>query len=226
MAGKKQKPRNMLQGHRKVPGLVALPSRTQEKRWTRAELEAMSRDQLRELAANSGLSKNGLKADLVERLLDSDDRLASADMPALPVLTWPEGKDWHAQSVVRWREIWASDVAQIWDRRGDMGRLVRYIVNFDAWLKLTESLAGREVVRGSRGQVRANPLFNVRTGLELELKAAEEKLGLTPMDRMRLGIELGGAARGLDDARKLLEEQGMGMEEFDTSVPAGWEVSG
>lgn len=224
MAGKRQKPRNLLQGHRKVKGLIALPSRTQEKRWTRAELEAMTRDQLRELAAREGVSKNGLKGDLVERLLANDDTLASADMPRLPVVEWPEGKGWHAQAEVRWREIWASDVAQIWDRNGDMGRLVRYILNFDQWLKLTEAIAGREVVRGSRGQVRANPLFNVRIGLELELKAAEEKLGLTPMDRMRLGIELGGAARGLDDARKLLEEQGMGMDS-DFGAPEGWEVS-
>lgn len=209
-----------------MPGLIALPSRTQEVRWSRAELEGMSRDALRALAENSGVSKSGLKQEIVERLLAKDGTLASADMPALPVLVWPEGKDWHAQSVVRWREIWASDVAQIWDRHGDMGRLVRYIVNFDAWLKLTESLAGREVVRGSRGQVRANPLFTVRTGLELELKAAEEKLGLTPMDRMRLGIEIGGAAQGLDSARKILEEQAGDMDSFDAGLPDGWEVSG
>lgn len=224
MAGKRQKNPRALQGHRKVPGLIALPSRTQERRWSRGELEAMTRDQLRELAGKSGVSKNGLKTELVERLLSSDDGLVSADMPALPVVEFQEGTGWHAQAVVRWREIWASDVAQIWDRRGDMGRLVRYIVNFDGWLKLTEAISGREVVRGSRGQARANPLFSVRTGLELELKAAEEKLGLTPMDRMRLGIEIGGAAQGLDSARKILEEQSLPADSFD--LPEGWEVSG
>lgn len=225
MAGKKQKPRDALQGHRKVPGLIALPSRTQEKRWTRLELEAMSRDTLRQLAESAGVSKSGLKQALVERLLERDTDLASGDMPALPVMVWPEGKDWHGQTLVRWREIWSSEVSQIWDRSGDMGRLVRYIVNFDQWLKLTEAIAGREVVRGSRGQARANPLFNVRTGLELELKAAEEKLGLTPLDRMRLGIEVGGAATGLDNARRLLEDQASGMDSFE-AAPEGWEVSG
>ena len=209
-----------------MPGLIALPSRTQERRWSRAELEAMTRDQLRELAKNSGVSTNGRKDQLVERLLSSDDSLVSADMPSLPAVEFHDGKGWHTQSVVRWREIWASDVAQIWDRQGDMGRLVRYIVNFDGWLKLTEAISGREVVRGSRGQARANPLFNVRTGLELELKAAEEKLGLTPMDRMRLGIEIGGAAQGLDSARKILEDQAMGMDSADFGVPEGWDVSG
>lgn len=209
-----------------MPGLIALPSRTQERRWSRAELEAMTRDQLRELAENSGVSKNGLKSDLVERLLSSDDSLVSADMPSLPAIEFQDGKGWHPQSRVRWGEIWASDVAQIWDRQGDMGRLVRYIVNFDGWLKLTEAISGREVVRGSRGQARANPLFNVRTGLELELKAAEEKLGLTPMDRMRLGIEIGGAAQGLDSARKILEDQAMGLDSADFGVPEGWDISG
>lgn len=207
-----------------MPGLIALPSRTQEKRWTRPELEAMSRDQLRKLAEDSQVSKNGLKAELVERLLSSDDSLASADMPALPVMVWPEGLGWHGQTLVRWREIWSSEVSQIWDRSGDMGRLVRYIVNFDQWLKLTEAISGKEVVLGSTGQKRANPLFNVRFGIELELKAAEEKLGLTPLDRMRLGIEVGGAAQGLDNARKLMEEQEMGMDSFE-APPSGWEVS-
>jgi hypothetical protein len=225
VAGKRQKPRNTLQGHRKVPGLIALPSRTQEKRWSRAELEAMNRDTLRQLAGAAGLAKHGLKTNLVDRLLAAGDDLASADQPGLPVVEWPAGKGWHAQSIVLWAEIWRSEVSQIWDKHGEMGRLLRYILNFDAWLKLTESLAGREVVRGSRGQARANPLFNVRSGLELELKAAEEKLGLTPMDRMRLGIEIGGAAAGLDSARKILEEQGMGMDEFG-EPPAGWEISG
>lgn len=222
---KRQKAPSMLTGHRKVPPLVALPSRTLEKRWTREELEAMPRDQLRELAGKSGLSKNGLKDELVARLLLSDNGLSSADMPPLPAVEFQDGKGWHLQAVVRWREIWASDVAQIWDRSGDMGRLVRYIVTFDGWLKLTEGLAGKELVRGSRGQVRPNPLFGIRAGLENELKMAEEKLGLTPLDRMRLGIEVGGAARGLDDARKLLEDQGMAMD-ADYGAPDGWEVSG
>lgn len=214
-----------MQGHRKVPGLIALPSRSQEKRWTRSELEDMTRDQLRELAGNTGLSKSGLKTGLVERLLASGDVLASADMPALPVVQFQDGKGWHPQAEVRWREMWTSDVAQIWDAKGDMGRLARYIVNFDGWLKLTEAISGREVVRGSRGQARANPLFTVRTGLELELKAAEEKLGLTPLDRMRLGIEIGGAAQGLDSARRILEEEAMGMD-TDFGAPEGWDVSG
>ena len=208
-----------------MPGLIALPSRNQEHRWSRAELEGMSRDTLRQLAATAGVSKSGLKGELVARLLAADSSLASVDQPPLPVVVWPEGKDWHAQSHERWNQMWASSISQIWDKQGDMGRLVRYIVNFDSWLKLTEALAGREVVKGSRGQIRANPLFNVRTGIELELKAAEEKLGLTPWDRMRLGVEIGGAAQGLDTAARLLEEQGSPMDSFDLP-PDGWEISG
>lgn len=201
-----------------------MPSRNLEHRWTRAELEAMNRDTLRQLAEKGGIPVRGLKSDLVERLLAHDGELESSDMPSLPVVVWPEGKSWHGQAIVRWREMWASEVAQIWDKAGDMGRLVRYIVNFDSWLKLSEALAGREVVKGSRGQIRANPLFNVRTGIELELKAAEEKLGLTPVDRMRLGIDIGGAAAGLDTAARLLADQGMPADSFE--VPDGWSVSG
>lgn len=225
MAGKRQKPRNQLQDRRssRMGGLLVLPSRTREKRWTRAELEGMTRDQLRRLATDAGIPKARLKQDQVEAILASDDGLASAFLPPLPEIQWPEGADWHDLTVLRWRDIWASDVAQVWDRNGDMGRLVRYIITFDNWVKMKQATSGREVVRGSHGTMRANPLFRVLTGLELDLKAAEEKLGLTPMDRMRLGIEFGGAARGIEDARKLLEDQGMPADAF--TVPDGWEVT-
>lgn len=218
MAGKRQKHPSQLQGHRKVPALVALPSRT-ERAWSREELEGLTRETLRDMAVKRGLPVGGLKADLVNRLLEADVDLS---VPDLPAVTWTEGTDWHPMARRRWREMWGSDVAGSWEKGADGGRLIRYIVTFDRWLKLSELMVGREVVRGSRGQVRANPLFNVLAGLEIDLRTAEEKFGLTPMDRMRLGIEIGGAAAGLRDAAEIMAEQAMAPDEW--AAPDGWQV--
>ena len=225
MAGKRQKPRNMLQDRRaeRVRGLVVLPSRSRERRWSRAELEGMTRDQLRRLATDAGIRKTRLKQDQVEAILASDDTLASVAPPPMPEMNWPEGIGWDPLTEQRWGEMWSSDVAQVWDRKGDFGRLLRYILSFDNWVKLKAVTSGREIVRGAHGP-RANPLFRVLAALELELKFAEEKLGLTPLDRMRLGIEFGGATAGIDSARRILEEQGVAADSFD-ALPAGWEVS-
>lgn len=218
MAGKRQKHPGQLQGHRKVPSLVALPSRA-ERAWTRDELEGLTRETLRGMAAKRRLHTGGLKADLVNRLLEADVDLS---VPDLPAVTWPEGTDWHPMARRRWREMWGSDVAGSWEKAADGGRLTRYIVTFDRWLKLSELMVGREAVMGSRGQVRANPLFNVLAGLEIDLRTAEEKFGMTPMDRMRLGIEIGGAAAGLRDAAEIMAEQAMAPDEW--AAPDGWQV--
>lgn len=228
MAGKRQKPRNLLQGHRKVKGLIALPSRTREKRWTRSELEAMTRDQLRELAAREGVSKNGLKGDLVERLLANDDTLASADMPPLPVVAWPEKdgatEDWHPLTRARWSDIWASAVARTWDRRAVMPALSRYVIEMDRWYRYNELVLRVPLVKGSTGQMRENPLAARMTVIAAELRATEEKLGLTPLDAMRLGFEMGEAAAGMRKAAEILDsERYEGGGEF--GVPAGWDVA-
>jgi P27 family predicted phage terminase small subunit len=165
------------------------------------------------------LPTGGLKSDLIQRLLDADMELS---LPEMPEVTWPDGTGWHPIAKQRWREMWASDVAGSWERNADMGRLARYIIDFDRWLKLSQLMVGRELVRGSRGQVRPNPLFNVLASLEGDLKAAEEKFGLTPLDRMRLGIEIGGAAAGLRDAAEILADQSMSPDEW--SIPAGWDL--
>ena len=197
MAGKRQKRPGTTQGHRPQGNLILMPSRGAAHTWTADELGSLTRDALRAMAVQRALSPSGLKADIVARLLAADREFA---LPPLPAVTWPAGTDWHPWARERWNQMWSSDVAGSWDRAGDGGALTRYIFSFDRWMKLSELMVGKEMVRGSRGQVRANPLFGVLATLAVELKLAEEKFGLTPLDRMRLGIEIGGAAQGMKTA--------------------------
>lgn len=216
MVNKRQKHPSTLQGHRpKPPGLTLLPTAT----WTRADLADKTVATLREFAADRGLQKGGIKDELIDRLLRSQ---LSPTPPPLPPVDWPAGTDWHPYTPKVWRDIWSSGVTALWDREAMVGPMTRYVFTIDRWLKLNQLVTGREVVLGSRRQARANPLFGTMAALAVELRQVEEKFGLTPLDAMRLGIDAGGAARGLKDAADILDSQTMQPDEY--AVPAGWDV--
>lgn len=143
-------------------------------------------------------------------------------LPAPPLPRLPDAQTWHRLTRARWREMWAGDVAGTWDRKGELGPLYRYILTFDRWLQYDELVRKAPIVKGSMGQLRENPLATRLSVLNAELGRFEEKYGLTPSDRMRLGIELGGAAQGLKTAADLLAEQAGPADDY--SVPDGWEV--
>lgn len=140
--------------------------------------------------------------------------------PPLPRL--PEGQTWHRIARQRWREMWSGEIAATWDRRADLGALYRYIMTFDRWLKFDELVRKTPLVKGSRGQVRENPLAVRLSMLSAELSRFEERYGLTPLDRMRLGIEIGGAAQGLKTAADLLADESAQASDYE--VPDGWEI--
>ena len=215
MVAKRQKHPSQLQGHRQKPVLTLLPASG----WTRGDLDDKTVAALRELAADRGIQRGGSKAALIERLLRG---ASSPTLPPLPPVEWPPGTDWHPYTSKVWRDIWQSSVAGMWDRQAMSGPMTRYVFTLDRWLKLNTLITGREVVKGSRGQARANPLFGTMAGLAYELKQIEEKFGLTPLDGLRLGIEMGGAAQGMKTAADILAEQTMQPDEY--ALPAGWEV--
>jgi P27 family predicted phage terminase small subunit len=120
----------------------------------------------------------------------------------------------------RWRSLWRSRVAQAWDRSSDLPALTRYILLMDRWLRYDELVRQAPLVRGSKDQLRANPLALRMDALEGQMHALEEQLGLTPAARMRLGISLVEARNALDtylqqspadderDPRELLRDGG------------------
>jgi hypothetical protein len=62
------------------------------------------------------------------------------------------------------------------------------------------------VVEGSQGQPVASPLFKVAMALDSEVRALEDRYGLTPAARLKLGIRLGEAARSLEDLARDLDD--------------------
>ena len=89
-----------------------------------------------------------------------------------------------------WLQLWKSTAATAWDEAADLPALTRYFRNLDRWIAHEEIVRKAPIVRGSRGQLRANPLSNRMDALDGSLRATEEQFGMTPLGRMRLGWEV------------------------------------
>jgi P27 family predicted phage terminase small subunit len=107
----------------------------------------------------------------------------------------------------RWRELWRSPVASTWDHGSDLPALQRYIANLDRWLRYEKLVVQAPLVRGSVGQLRPNPLAKRMDALEEQMRAAEDRYGLNPVSRLRLGIEVLDTRRSLRELSRPVERE-------------------
>ena len=135
--------------------------------------------------------------------------------PPLPKLM---GGKCLAATEALWGRFWTSPIAQLVNRESDMPRLARWIYYCDEWLRALRSFRNRRLVTGSQGQPVINPLGDYVLKLEKQIAAVEEKFGLTPLDRMRLGITFGEARRSLASLNAELDEDD---GESDYEMPEG-----
>ena len=63
---------------------------------------------------------------------------------------------------------------------------------------MTSARKGR-LVKGSTGQPVLNPLYKHVQSLEAQISTLEERFGLTPLSRLKLGVQFGEAQRTLAD---------------------------
>jgi hypothetical protein len=62
------------------------------------------------------------------------------------------------------------------------------------------------LVTGSTGQLLLNPLRRAMSNFDSEIRQLEDRFGLNPLARARLGIQIGEAARTLADLNRMLED--------------------
>lgn len=146
--------------------------------------------------------------------------ITSRDTPAPPMPRAPGGK-WLKATRDLWSEFWASPIAGAVDRQSDAPRLFRWLVLWDEWGRALRSFRKHRLATGSTGQVVINPLGKYLLELERQLERTEERFGLSPLDRMRLGITFGEARRSLADLNEELEVD----DEGDYELPEGYEVA-
>lgn len=145
----------------------------------------------------------------------------SAEKP--PPMPRAVSGSWSRAARSLWDSFWISPIAQVVDRQSDMPRLSRWILYCDEWFRLMREYRRKRIVMGSMGQPVANPAFAMAMATEKEIAKIEERFGLTPLDRMRLGITFSEARSALDKLNEDLERDG-DADEF--AVPAGFEVTG
>jgi len=113
-----------------------------------------------------------------------------------------------------WAGFWASPLAAL-VIEADHPALERLFELYDERARAWREYREHRVVEGSQGQPVANPLFRVAMALDVEVRALEDRYGLTPAARLKLGIRLGEAARSLEDLARDLDDDAS-WDEDDT----------
>ena len=105
----------------------------------------------------------------------------------------------------RWATYWNSDVAIV-ATEADYPTVERLHRRYDERERAFREVrkAGRLAI-GSQGQQVLHPLLKYIDQCEQEIRALEDRLGLSPHARLRMGATMAGAKRTLDDANQNLE---------------------
>jgi P27 family predicted phage terminase small subunit len=127
---------------------------------------------------------------------------------------------WREQTIERWLQFWSSPLAaQI--EPSDEGAFRRLFWIYDELDRLRQAIdeTGR-VVEGSQGQPRPNPLYKQVEAFQAEARQMEDRFGLSPLSRLRLGITFADAQASLDGlnarlAAKLAEHDDDLWADFD-----------
>ena len=105
---------------------------------------------------------------------------------------------WREATVERWAAFWSSPLASQVES-SDEGAFRRLFKLYDEIDRLWEAVdATGRIVEGSQGQPRPNPLFKQVQEFQAEARQLEDRFGLSPLSRLRLGITFADAQASLD----------------------------
>ena len=111
-------------------------------------------------------------------------------------------------TVEAWDRVWRSDVISVVDLQSDLETFVRWASLLDERERALRAFRRKRIVEGSQGQPTLSPLWQVVQACDKELRALEDRIGLSPKARLQLGITYGEAARSLDELNGMLDEEG------------------
>jgi P27 family predicted phage terminase small subunit len=105
-----------------------------------------------------------------------------------------------------WDSFWRSDLALATHAETDLPAFRRLATLYTELGKLTRGVSKNPYIEGSRGQVVANPMWSIRSGLLSEVRQLEDRFGCNPRARLNLGLQLGQVRRTLEDLSSLARE--------------------
>lgn len=101
-----------------------------------------------------------------------------------------------------WTVFWRSQMAQLVQVDTDLPALTRLFALYDEHERCYRASREDRLVIGSQGQYVLNPLYRQMVTLETEIRNLEDRFGLSPMARLKLGITFGEAHRSLDSLNR------------------------
>ena len=129
--------------------------------------------------------------------------------PVVPVAS----PGWRGETVERWHFFWDSKLAGNVEP-SDEGALRRLFRLYDEIERMWDAVeeTGR-VVEGSQGQPRPNPLFKQIETFQAEARQLEDRFGLSPMSRLKLGVQFADAHLSLSALNERLASQPVSVED-------------
>jgi P27 family predicted phage terminase small subunit len=119
-----------------------------------------------------------------------------------------------AETQSAWEAFWASDVASL-VTKADVPAVTRLHDLRDERERAYRGYRKERFVTGSTGQPVLNPLAKAMATLDAEIRALEDRFGLTPQARLRLGVVFGEAHRSLDQINRELDIEIEAAEDDD-----------
>lgn len=120
------------------------------------------------------------------------------------------------QTREQWDDFWDSDVSRVVGQH-HLPALIRLFEMRDAQTRALRLYKKRPMVEGSMGQPVVNPSMGTVQALEKDIRALEDRLGLTPKAQASLGIQIGTARLTAEQLNRMAEEDGREGEGDD-----GW----
>jgi len=102
------------------------------------------------------------------------------------------------ESQALWNAYWEDAVSQV-QTSVDRGVLLRWITEWDRYLRLISQADVHPLVMGSKGQEVANPLYKLADRALAAAERAEKQLGVGGLNRSTLGIAVVAGQKSLAD---------------------------
>lgn len=93
------------------------------------------------------------------------------------------------------------------DTSSDLPALHRLFGLYEERERAFRGMRRRRIVAGSTGQPSLNPLAKYLAYLDDGIRALEDRFGLTPMARLKLGIAVGEARRSLEELNLAIADE-------------------
>jgi phage terminase small subunit len=135
-------------------------------------------------------------------------RRSLADVPASPAHFLPATRE-------RWASYWQSDVARLVEAETDGMAVVRLFTLYDERERAYRAYRRKRMVPGSQGQPVVNPIWKHAAVMDGEIRQLEDRFGITPQARLKLGVQLGEAVRSLEDMNRELNDGDDGDSQKD-----------